>query len=245
MTHRLRLQWETLGAIDPYWAVLTHPGKKGGRWDKDQFFATGATEMAEVEDKLARLGMTPRRSVALDYGCGVGRLSRALAARYEQVISVDISEAMLREARTANAAFPNIRFVRGSGLDVLSIAPASVDFIYSNLVLQHSPREVQRNLIREFCRVLAPGGVLVFQNPSRPNVNTTAGKLHFLLGNRLLNIARRIVYGKASIMELHSLPKREVLRLLTSAPVTVVEAERYDSAGPGFVSFRYFCRRDS
>ena len=116
----------------------------------------------------------------------------------------------------------------------------SVDFIYSNIVLQHSPPDVQRLLIKDFARVLAPGGVIVFQTPSHANLKTLAGRLHFALGNRILNIPRRIVYGKDGVMELHALAKKQVLKLLAAGGVTLVEAERYDSAGPAFISFRYF-----
>ncbi|HEY5947817.1 MAG TPA: class I SAM-dependent methyltransferase [Kofleriaceae bacterium] len=240
MTDRLRKQWEALGARDPYWAVLTHPDKKGARWNKEQFFQTGVAEIDEVEQRLASLGISPHRGVALDYGCGVGRLSRALAPRFERVIGVDISEAMLVEARVANELIDNLELMRGSGHDLAEIASRSVDFIYSNIVLQHSPRDVQRRLIQEFCRVLAPGGALVFQTPSRANLRTIGGALHFVLGNRILNIPRRIVYGKDGVMELHAVAKRDVMKLLAAGGVKLIEAERYDSAGPAFISYRYF-----
>src|SRR5690349_19056549 len=109
MTDRVRKQWEALGRSDPYWAVLTDPAAKGRRWDKEQFFAMGVAEIDAVEQNLVRLDITPKRALALDYGCGVGRLSRALSHKFENVIGIDISESMLQEARAANAEFPNIR----------------------------------------------------------------------------------------------------------------------------------------
>jgi len=240
MTDRHRKQWEALGASDPYWAVLTHADKKGGRWNKEQFFQTGVDEVEGIEQKLARLGTKHGRALALDYGCGVGRLSRALAARYTKVIGVDISQAMLDEARTANAEIPNIDFVRGNGHHLSGlVADRSVDLVYSNIVLQHSPAENQRSLIGEFCRIVAPGGVIVFQTPSHANLRTAKGIVHRVLGNRLLNIPRRFVYGKAGVMELHTLDRDEVLRILRGADLRVLEVERYDSAGPAFVGYLY------
>lgn len=243
MTSRLRKQWEALGSTDPYWAVLTHPDKKGARWNKDEFFETGVVEIGELEARLAKLALIPKRGVALDYGCGVGRLTRALAPHYERVIGVDISEAMLQEARKVNAAFPNLEFIRGSGQDLADLPSRSVDFIYSNIVLQHSPPDVQRRVIGEMCRILAPGGVLVFQTPSRANFKSVIGVIQFTLGNRIINIGRRFYYGKDHVMELHALPKRQVLKLLARASVAVVDAERFDSAGAAFESYRYFCVR--
>lgn len=240
MSERVRRQWEALGASDPYWAVLTHADKKGGKWDKEQFFATGVVEIAGVEDKLASFGIAPGRALALDYGCGVGRLTRALGERFTRVIGVDISQSMLDEARVANAAFPQLEFRRGNGADLAGVADASVDFIYSNIVLQHSPPENQRSLIREFCRVVAPGGAIVFQTPSHANLATPHGIVHALVGNRGMNLARRFVYGKDGVMELHCVPRLEVLQLLAQGGVTALGVERYDSAGPAFVSFLYF-----
>ena len=36
--------WNELAQLDPHWAILTSPGKRFGRWDSDEFFATGTAE---------------------------------------------------------------------------------------------------------------------------------------------------------------------------------------------------------
>ena len=76
---RYQQQWENLGSHDPYWAVLSDPTKKGGRWDKVEFFASGRREIEQVLSNLTRLCVPLGSSLALDFGCGVGRLSRALS----------------------------------------------------------------------------------------------------------------------------------------------------------------------
>jgi ubiquinone/menaquinone biosynthesis C-methylase UbiE len=243
MSNRVRKQWEALGKSDPYWAVLSLPDKKGARWDKEQFFHTGVVEIDDVYAKLVSLAVTPRRAIALDYGCGVGRLSRALSPRFDRVIAVDISASMLQEARTANRELSNIEFVHGSGRDLATVADRSIDFVYSNIVLQHSTPRMQRRLIAELCRVVAPGGVLVFQTPSHANLGTVSGALQRVLGNRVLNVARRVLYGKDGVMELHALARREVEAILRAGGATLLEAQRFDSAGAAFVSYRYFCVR--
>lgn len=239
MDERYRRQWEALGASDPYWAVLTDPRKRDGRWDKAEFFRTGDAEIARVMKTLARLGVTPRVGVALDYGCGVGRLSAALAQRFERVLGVDIAEAMLVQARAAHVERPNIAFERNSGDSLVGVADASIDFVYSNIVLQHAPRKHQRALIGEFCRVLGTGGVLVFQVPAHANRRSLAGWLHALAGNRLLNLARRLRYGRHGVMEMHTMAKDDVLRLLGSGGMRVVEVEASNASGRTFVGYRY------
>ena len=54
--------------------------------------------------RLART--TWRRDRALDFGCGVGRLTRALGTRFESALGVDISAGMIEQARRLNEAFP-------------------------------------------------------------------------------------------------------------------------------------------
>lgn len=240
MEDRIRQQWEALGTDDPYWAVLSDPTKQHGGWDKDEFFRTGGKEIDLILSKSASLGVNLGSELALDYGCGVGRLSRALATRFQRVVGVDISDTMLTEARSANVRFSNVQFVRNDGKALPDIANRSVDFIYSNIVLQHSPKEVQQSLIKEFCRVLRPGGVLVFQTPSSQNLTTIKGALHFLLGNRILNIGRTLKYGKTRVMEMHTLPKKDVLKTLNEEGMQVLNVERYDTAGRAFISYIYY-----
>jgi ubiquinone/menaquinone biosynthesis C-methylase UbiE len=240
MQDRIRQQWEALGTDDPYWAVLSDPGKQHGRWNKNEFFQTGVQEIALILSRAASLGVNLGSELALDYGCGVGRLSRALATRFQRVVGVDISDTMLAEARSVNARFSNVHFVRNNGNALPGIADRTVDFIYSNIVLQHSPKEVQQSLIKEFCRILRPGGVLVFQTPSSQNFMTIKGALHFLLGNRILNIGRTLKYGKTRVMEMHTLPKRDVLKTLNEEGMLVLNVERYDTSGRAFVSYIYY-----
>lgn len=242
---RHRQQWETLGTDDPYWAVLSESAKQHGGWDKEEFFQTGVDEIRYVLAQVSTLGVEHRFGIALDYGCGVGRLSRALSASFERVVGVDISEAMLTEARAANSNFHNIQFVRNGGKKLPDVADDSIDFIYSNIALQHSPRASQSSVLKEFCRVLRPGGALVFQTPSHQNLTTIKGFLHLLLGNRILNLARTIKYGKRRVMEMHTFAKHEVLELLRKDGLTIVKVERYDAAGDAFVGFLYFATKRS
>jgi ubiquinone/menaquinone biosynthesis C-methylase UbiE len=240
---RHRKQWESLGTDDPYWAVLSDPAKQHGGWDKQEFFQTGVDEIRSVLAKVSSAGVRHGLGVALDYGCGVGRLSRALSASFERVVGVDISEAMLTEARSANSKFNNIQFVRNSGDTLPGIGDSSIDFIYSNIVLQHSPRTNQRSVIKEFCRALRPGGALVFQTPAHQNLMSIKGLLHFLLGNRIFNLARTIKYGKTRVMEMHTFAKSDVLQLLRKEGLSVVKVERFDSAGEAFVGYLYFATK--
>lgn len=243
MSDRHRRQWEALGRVDPYWAVITRPDRIGGRWDPAEFFASGTAEVAAVLERIASLGLAPQRRRALDYGCGVGRLSRALAAMFDEVLGVDFSETMLAEARRANAAIANLRFVRNDGRSLEGVADGSVDFVYSVIALQHVPAAEQLAVLSEFARVLRPGGVAVFQTPSCHDLRSASGLALRLAGNRALNLARRWVYGKGRVMEVHPLARAAVLERLRGTGLEVRDVERYDVAGPAFESYRYYAAK--
>src|SRR5260370_38629454 len=95
----LRRDWVTLGQEVPLWAVLVEDGKRGGQWDVEEFFATGRADVSDTVASLTRLGLPTRWDRALDFGCGVGRLTHALAAHADEVIGVDLSESMLEQAQ--------------------------------------------------------------------------------------------------------------------------------------------------
>src|ERR1700761_6015576 len=122
---RLRDTWCVLGEQDPLWAILSSPDKRGGRWDIDEFFAFGEQEIDAIQSQCAALGRPDAHAVALDFGCGVGRLSRALSKHYAQVIGVDIASSMIERARELNADRPNIRFVENGEADLRFVADGS------------------------------------------------------------------------------------------------------------------------
>jgi 2-polyprenyl-3-methyl-5-hydroxy-6-metoxy-1,4-benzoquinol methylase len=145
------IQWHRLGTYDPYWAVLPYADKRGGQWDRAEFFATGEAEVENTFARLQALHLTARPGRALDFGCGVGRLTRALARRFSNVVGVDISAPMLAEARAAGQ-LSNIEFILNQRSDLNTLDSDSFDFIYSNVVLQHMIPKLQVGYIQEFCR---------------------------------------------------------------------------------------------
>lgn len=107
--------------------------------------------------------LTPGRDqTVIDIGCGIGRMSQALAEHFGHVIGVDISETLLEAARKHNQR-DNITFARidGTGLQGLAIDP--VDVVFSYEVLYLLPPEIVEQYIRDAFAILKPNGQLVFQ----------------------------------------------------------------------------------
>jgi SAM-dependent methyltransferase len=158
--------WRLWGERDPYYGVLTDP-----RFRKDQieanreaFFAEGEAFigywMAEIDKHF---GGVPRGR-ALDFGCGVGRLTLPLADHFEAVVGLDISQGMLEEARR-NSAGRNIDF-RPSD-DALSQAEGTFDFVCSVIVLQHIPTARGMSILARLLERVGPGGACLIQFSTR------------------------------------------------------------------------------
>jgi len=162
----IRQFWEQHARQDPLWAILSDGAKRGGTWGATAFFETGVTEVASLLRELDALGILFGRGAALDFGCGVGRLTQALAPVFERTVGVDISSSMLAVAAERNRFVDRVSYVANQTADLRVLQDGAFDFLISHIVLQHLPPEIAVGYLREFFRVLAPGGVLVFQLPS-------------------------------------------------------------------------------
>ncbi|MEM1146036.1 MAG: class I SAM-dependent methyltransferase, partial [Pseudomonadota bacterium] len=236
-------QWENLGASDPYWAVISQPDKRHGRWEPNEFFETGHREIRDLLRTIQDLNVPLGKKIALDFGCGVGRLSRALGGEFEKVIAIDVSAAMLVEARSANRQIDNIEFIHNSVENLDCVAKESIDLACSKLVLQHMPGFRQQKFIQAMCESLVPGGVLAIQVAAAVNLKTWQGWMFRLLGNRVLNLLRYFRYGRAGIMEVHALPERAVRGVLTAQGMEILRVQPDGAAGRAFSSLVVYARK--
>lgn len=138
--------------------------------DLDDFWRRGELALERMLD-LAGVRVHADEDVA-DIGCGVGRMSRALASRVRRVHAVDISAEMLARARELNADVDNVEWLHGDGRSLSVLGDGSVDGCFSHVVFQHVPDPaITCNYVREMGRVLRPGGWALFQVSSDPSVH--------------------------------------------------------------------------
>lgn len=150
-------EWDELAALDPMWAILSHPERRGGGWDAAEFLATGRDAAASLMARAQRLELPAARGSALDFGCGVGRVTHALVDHFASVLGVDASPSMLTRARRLH---PGVRFAAELPQG------ETFDLVYCMHVLQHLESSAAiLDTLAALARALAPGGLLVAQVP--------------------------------------------------------------------------------
>ena len=231
---RHRRDWSDLGELDPMWAIASTPEKRFHGWDEAAFAESGARKAAGVLRRLEELGVPARHGRALDFGCGIGRLSLPLAGSFETVLGVDIAPSMIEaaRARAAEAGVTNARFLVDGEM---RLEPASFDLVYSVLVVQHQPStEAALGLIRRLATAVGPGGVLVVQVPTRlsPRLRLQPGRrIYSLL--RGLGVPPRFLYERLKLqpMRMVAVPRGRVDACLREAGLREVRADERERGG--------------
>ena len=184
-----------------------------------------ATGEAELAGLFGRLGADPRGGTCVEVGCGPGRMTGALAGRFDRVVALDVSPAMLQQAR-ANVTAPNVEFVAVPGDRLEGVADGSADSLVCYLVLQHLPSaRVVRSYLLEFGRVLAPGGEAFVQVPV---LGGSLGRVWRGVRGPLVRLARKPDQGAA--FRGYRLTRGEVDDALAGAGLRVVAQDEGPSA---------------
>lgn len=210
----LQTSWNWFGKNDPLWAVNSLPGKRNNRWDKNAFFQTGKDEIAEVITFASSLKLSLHGQKAMDFGCGVGRLSQALSPHFDEVCGIDISPIMLELAKEFCPEELNCNFYLNQKADLSQFENDSFDFIYSSITLQHIRPETSFQYLEEFMRILKHGGLMVFQLPEQMALNYK-GIILRLVPRTLAALLFRIKNRCPVAMEMHHVSRKDVENLVT------------------------------
>jgi SAM-dependent methyltransferase len=234
----VRKVYEELGREDPMYGVLTADRFRGNRWDPEEFFARGRAEIDELLGYTERLGWRLERGAALDFGCGVGRLTQALAEHFEEVVGVDISSTMIGAARRHDKHPDRIRFIVNATADLAVLESASFDLIYSNITLQHVPPAAVEAYIGEFVRLLRPGGLAIFQMRSGPRIErgTLRAHLYTLRREYLRRFWKRLMGRPA--YEMHFLAPSRIAEVVSWHGGRIIDIVDVSKAKNG-ASLRY------
>jgi SAM-dependent methyltransferase len=160
----MRRYWDARAREDAFFFVDSRQTYRSH--DPDGFWAVADA----VDSLLEGLGVELRDTdTALEIGCGVGRITRVLAARAGRVVALDISAEMLARARGHNADLHNVEWLLGDGVSLAGVASGSVDACVSVVVFQHMPDpSLTLGYVREVGRTLRPGGWAALQVSNDP-----------------------------------------------------------------------------
>ncbi|HKA14020.1 MAG TPA: class I SAM-dependent methyltransferase [Myxococcota bacterium] len=131
-------------------------------------YAVSAVHRAGLDlDAMLAAGVATGRERVLDLGCGPGATALAFAARAASVVALDLTPAMLEQARrlAAERGLANIRFEQGNAAK-LPFADASFDVVTSRFSAHHVAEPAA--MVREAARVLAPRGTFLLSDTISP-----------------------------------------------------------------------------
>jgi glycosyltransferase involved in cell wall biosynthesis/SAM-dependent methyltransferase len=234
---RIRQSWDQFGREDPFWAVLTNPDKKDGGWGEAEFLETGRHSIQAALQRIATLGIDLNFDKALDFGCGPGRLTQALAEHFREAHGVDIAPSMIAKAHELNKYGQRCLYHLNDRPDLQLFESNTFDLVYSWLVLQHMPKQLALGYIAEFARVTKPGGIMIFQIPDRRQPAWAGGRV----GRDDLPL--EFWQGQEPLMLMCETPYAEVVEVLAAAGARVMEVEEDSRADPALVFCYYVARK--
>lgn len=232
---QLQDNWEGYAELDPLWAICVDSEKRGNKWTEAEFFETGIREVGRVMQYLSTLGLSPEvNAPALDFGCGVGRLTRALSQFFVECCGVDISSTMIELAREFHRDNKHCNFWLNETDSLSKFQDQHFGFIYTSIVLQHIPKKYARNYLTEFVRVLKPGGILVFQVPDKDRTGMLEKIRNFVgFRARLNRLLGRKNLGTFH-MGMHCIQEKEIRRLLSGSRAKIIDVQLTNSTDGSF-----------
>jgi SAM-dependent methyltransferase len=227
---RVREQWTALGRSEPFWSVLSDDRFRMNNIDQNEgdFYASGADSERLIDAFCQRTHVASPRGACLELGCGVGRVTRFLARRFEQVLGVDISEGNLELARKylRNQQVENVRWLLLRDMSQLHDLEG-FDFFYSVIVLQHNPPPVIARMLRAILNKLRRGGGFLFQVPTQPPGYSFSAAAY---------LERPNLVGTS--YEMHALPMHAVLDIIAESGARIKEVMSDPLSGaPGSHTF--------
>lgn len=244
-------EWEKWGKNDPYYGVLTDNKFRRKNLTQEQkkvFFESGVRDINHVLETV-RYHLDPNFSPrkALDFGCGTGRIVIPLSKIAENVVGVDVSESMLREAykNCEEQCIKNVRFVKSD--DTLSCLNESFNFIHSIIVFQHIPTNRGKKIFLGLLDRLEENGICAIQlTYASSKYQSRFGKPFFKLLRRLLRKPKRFLFGLFKrldpVMEMNKYDLNDLFFIMQRSGITNFYAEYTDHGGELGV-FLYFNKK--
>lgn len=185
---QLQITWKNFGNSEPFWSVLTQEQYKFHNINDNnskEFYQTGEDTIEFFENILQKYNYSFKNKIVLDFGCGVGRLTKPLTHLASKVYGMDISETHLNYAKQQDKI---TEFFLVDNFETLPEVPFKPNIILSLIVLQHSRPQLIAHYINLLINSLEKDGIALLHIPYNiPNYHE--------------------VDNQVDVMEMHFLPK--------------------------------------
>lgn len=242
----IKHNWDEFAKSDPLWSILPLPEKKNNVWSPEELFETGREEIESVINYIRSLNITFGNTRALDFGCGVGRLTQALASYFDICYGVDISAKMLELASRYNHYAERCIYILNDANDLTIFKNNTFDFIYSNIVFQHIPPPYSLGYIKEFLRIIKPNGLIIFQITVEqvPIVGTQIRDfIKRMTPIPLRRLYKRFRYGTWAIKDMYCIKKENLNHFIEEHGGRIIDTVSDPSTLPRYRGLRYCIKR--
>jgi SAM-dependent methyltransferase len=195
---------------------------------------------------LRSLGRPLGHRAALDFGCGVGRLTQPLTEYFDEAVGVDLSHEMVRLAQGYNRAPDRCRYVVNAAADLSMFPTGSFDLVFSYLTLQHMPPRYSMRYLREFVRIARTGGIICVQLPAAPATFSETLRVPVRNArNSLCALLARFGIGRGAKAAMYGVSQVTARDLLREAGAHLEDVMPADHFTPGWTGYRYIAIKES
>lgn len=208
----LQITWNDFGKSEPFWSVLTSDNYKSQNVNEeilDEFYESGYGTILLFEQILQKYNFTFKDKIVLDFGCGVGRLTKACNDMASKVYGMDISESHLKIAKQKDIKSD---FFLVDNLETLPKLPNNPDIITSLIVLQHARPELIRHHVDLLLKILNKNGIALLHIPYD-----------------IINYQQ--ITSQTNVMEMHFVPKSNIMKISNNNNCLVLGIEELDFCG--------------
>lgn len=167
--------WQHLGEMNPFFGVITDETNRSSAVDHvaiDRLYQSGEEYVRWIRDIVTQefAGELTIAS-ALDFGCGVGRITVPLAGWIGSAVGIDVSPGMLKEARLHSELHPDvdIRFVLSDESNLTALPHFGL--VHSFIVFQHIEPAKGRTLAESLLDLVEDDGLAILHFPYRSSMS--------------------------------------------------------------------------
>jgi ubiquinone/menaquinone biosynthesis C-methylase UbiE len=214
--NEIQINYNRIGLEDPFFGTVGSSNK-----DLEQYFEYGRQQVTGILSNAQKLGINLTSGTALDFGCGIGRVTQALAKQFDDVYGLDISPSMIALANDHNANPAKCHFRLHCDHQLRIFADDFFDLILGINVFRYISPALSEAYLREFIRILKPGGLLYFET-------SEAAGFRRIFPDSLLRIYRKFRHWQNSARRLqdrYHFPQHKVEAIISEAGAQVLRID--------------------